>query len=71
MGFHPEWQRHLEIHANGAFDASPRGIGTWTFDGRHLTLSWHANMPKDILTLQSDGTFYRLNPKGSFTLRRC
>jgi hypothetical protein len=68
--FHPTWQAPIDILASGTFTAASHGSGAWAFDGRYLTLTWAQNRPNEVLELQSDGTFYRMCPQGSFTLRR-
>ena len=67
--FHPICQGPFDIKDDGSF-TSTGNTGTWTFDGRYLTLRWGTNRPPEILELQGDGTFYRMCQDGSFTLRR-
>lgn len=68
--FHSTWQSPIEIKVGGLFTAGGRGSGTWLYDGRYLTLTWSKNRPSEVLEIQGDGTFYRMCPEGSFTLRR-
>jgi len=69
MSFHPVRQSAFDLNADGTFSGG-HASGSWTFDGRYLTLRWGMNRPPEVLELQGDGTFFRMCQDGSFTLRR-
>jgi hypothetical protein len=71
MAYHARWQANIDIQPDNTFKTTNQGAGKWSFDGKILTLKWASNRPPEALTLQPDGTFYRMCPEGSFVLRKC
>lgn len=66
---HPDWAGTFTLHENNTFTDFSGEAGSWSFNGRILTLVFQKR-PMGALEIQPDGTFFVMLPKGAFRLRR-